>query len=61
MIETARNVDVPAAADPKGEDYSGYRGATPTTPNRGEFEQAAGRFRDNAELETKARATAGDA
>lgn len=58
MIEAARNADVPVVVDPKGEDYSGYRGATLITPNRKEFEQVAGRFRDNAELETKARAMA---
>ncbi|MEK7697846.1 MAG: PfkB family carbohydrate kinase, partial [Pseudomonadota bacterium] len=58
MIEAARNADVPVVVDPKGEDYSGYRGATLITPNRREFEQVAGRFRDNAELETKARAMA---
>ena len=58
MIEAARNADVPVVVDPKGEDYSGYRGATLITPNRREFEQVAGRFRDNAELEIKARAMA---
>ena len=58
MIEAARNADVPVVVDPKGEDYSGYRGATLITPNRREFEQVAGRFRDNAELETKARTMA---
>ncbi len=58
MIAAARNADVPVVVDPKGEDYSGYRGATLITPNRREFEMVAGRFRDNAELESKARAMA---
>lgn len=55
MITAARAASKPAVVDPKGDDYSGYRGATLITPNRKEFEQVAGRFRDNAELERKAR------
>ncbi len=58
MIEAARQARVPVVVDPKGEDYSGYRGATLVTPNRREFELVAGRFRDHAELEKKARAMA---
>ncbi|HEX7044405.1 MAG TPA: D-glycero-beta-D-manno-heptose-7-phosphate kinase [Burkholderiales bacterium] len=58
MITAARAAGVPVVVDPKGEDYSGYRGATLITPNRKEFEQVAGRFRDNAELERKAGAMA---
>jgi rfaE bifunctional protein kinase chain/domain len=54
MIEAARTKGLPVIVDPKGEDYSGYRGATLITPNRKEFELVAGRFRDNAELEQKA-------
>jgi rfaE bifunctional protein kinase chain/domain len=56
MITAARAAAVPVVVDPKGDDYSGYRGATLITPNRKEFEQVAGRFRDNADLERKARA-----
>ncbi|HEY8554643.1 MAG TPA: D-glycero-beta-D-manno-heptose-7-phosphate kinase [Burkholderiales bacterium] len=59
MITAARTAGVPVVVDPKGDDYSGYRGATLITPNRKEFEQVAGRFRDNAELERKAAAMAG--
>ena len=40
---------MPVVVDPKGEDYSGYRGATLITPNRREFEQVAGRFRDKGQ------------
>jgi rfaE bifunctional protein kinase chain/domain len=58
MIEAARQARVPVVVDPKGEDYSGYRGATLITPNRREFELVAGRFRDNAGLEAKARTLA---
>jgi D-glycero-beta-D-manno-heptose-7-phosphate kinase len=54
MITAAHAVGVPIVVDPKGDDYSGYRGATLITPNRKEFEQVAGRFRDNAEFERKA-------
>ena len=56
MIAAARAANLPVVIDPKGEDYSGYRGATLITPNRKEFEQVAGRFRDSKELEKKAAA-----
>jgi len=42
--------------DPKGEDYLRYRGATLLTPNRAEFREVAGRWRNEAELATKAQA-----
>lgn len=54
MIEAARAASRPVVVDPKGDDYSGYRGASLITPNRKEFEQVAGRFRDNADLERRA-------
>ena len=58
MIEAARKLGKPIVIDPKGRDYSGYRGASMITPNRKEFEIVAGAFRTNAELEQKARAMA---
>jgi rfaE bifunctional protein kinase chain/domain len=58
MIEAARKLGKPIVIDPKGRDYSGYRGASMITPNRKEFEFVAGAFRTNAELEQKARAMA---
>jgi rfaE bifunctional protein kinase chain/domain len=58
MIEAARKLGKPIVIDPKGRDYSGYRGASMITPNRKEFEFVAGAFRTNAELERKARAMA---
>ena len=58
IIHAARRAGKPAVVDPKGRDYSGYRGATLITPNRKEFELVAGAFRDNAELERKAAAMA---
>jgi len=54
MIQAARAASRPVVVDPKGDDYSGYRGANLITPNRKEFEQVAGRFRDNADLERRA-------
>jgi D-glycero-beta-D-manno-heptose-7-phosphate kinase len=60
MIHAARAAGRPTVIDPKGRDYSGYRGATLITPNRKEFELVAGHFRDNEELVSKARAMAGE-
>lgn len=58
IIAAARGKGVPVVVDPKGEDYSGYRGANLLTPNRKEFEQVAGCARDNGELVRKAAAMA---
>lgn len=60
MIQAARKAGRPVLVDPKGVDYSGYRGATLITPNRKEFEQVAGAFRDNEQLVQKARAMVED-
>ncbi len=43
VIDAARAAQVPVLVDPKGSDYSRYRGATLVTPNRKEAEQAVGR------------------
>lgn len=43
VIRAARAKGVPVLVDPKGSDYSRYRGATLVTPNRKEAEQAVGR------------------
>jgi len=56
MIERARASGKPVLVDPKGEDYLRYRGATLLTPNRAEFREVAGRWRNEAELATKAQA-----
>jgi len=56
MIELARGLGKPVLVDPKGEDFSKYRGATLLTPNRSEFRQVAGRWRDEAEFIAKAQA-----
>jgi D-glycero-beta-D-manno-heptose-7-phosphate kinase len=56
MIELARARGTPVLVDPKGEDYLRYRGATMLTPNRVEFRQVAGRWRNEAEFASKAQA-----
>ena len=54
MIERARDAGKPALVDPKGEDWARYRGATAITPNRGEFRQVVGRWKDSDEMARKA-------
>jgi len=40
--------------DPKGDDYSRYRGATIVTPNRSELREVAGRWKSEEDLTEKA-------
>jgi D-glycero-beta-D-manno-heptose-7-phosphate kinase len=54
MIELARQRGIAVLVDPKGEDYRRYRGATMLTPNRAEFRQVVGAWRDEADLTAKA-------
>jgi rfaE bifunctional protein kinase chain/domain len=54
MIGLARRLKKPVLVDPKGEDYARYRGATLLTPNRSEFRQVAGRWKDEADLARRA-------
>jgi rfaE bifunctional protein kinase chain/domain len=54
MIRLARDARKPVLVDPKGEDYARYMGASLLTPNRSEFRQVAGSWRDEAELTEKA-------
>ena len=54
MIALARGRGIPVLVDPKGEDYRRYRGATMLTPNRAEFRQVVGAWRNEAELTEKA-------
>jgi len=56
MIQRARAAGKAVLVDPKGEDYARYRGATMLTPNRGEFRQVVGRWKDEAEMTAKAQA-----
>ncbi|MHB1565382.1 MAG: D-glycero-beta-D-manno-heptose-7-phosphate kinase [Acidiferrobacter sp.] len=54
LISIGRAAGLPVIVDPKGDDYSAYRGATLMTPNRKEFEQVAGRFTTEEQLGHKA-------
>ena len=54
MIALARAAGKPVLIDPKGDDYSKYAGATLLTPNRSEFKQVAGSWRDETQLTEKA-------
>ena len=54
MIALARRHKKPVLVDPKGEDYARYRGATLLTPNRSEFREVAGRWKDEADLARRA-------
>ena len=58
MIRMARAAGKPVLVDPKGEDYTRYRGATLITPNRMEFRQVAGSWKSEAELTRKAQGLA---
>lgn len=50
LIRAARERGIPVLADPKGKDFSIYRGATLLTPNLSEFETIVGRCADEADL-----------
>jgi rfaE bifunctional protein kinase chain/domain len=60
MIERARAAGKPVLVDPKGWDWTKYRGATIVTPNRAELREVAGRWRDEAGMTEKAQALRGD-
>jgi rfaE bifunctional protein kinase chain/domain len=50
MIGLARRAGKAVLVDPKGSDYSRYRGATVITPNQKEFQEVAGGWRSEREL-----------
>jgi rfaE bifunctional protein kinase chain/domain len=54
MIRLARAAGKPVLADPKGEDYARYAGATLLTPNRAEFRQVAGRWSSEQDFQARA-------
>ena len=56
MIATAKAHHRPVLIDPKGSDYSRYRGATVITPNRAELQEVIGRWHSEEELLNKAQA-----
>ncbi|HEY7943634.1 MAG TPA: D-glycero-beta-D-manno-heptose-7-phosphate kinase [Casimicrobiaceae bacterium] len=60
MIALARAGGTPVLVDPKGEAFLRYRGATMLTPNRTEFRQVVGPWRNEAELAEKAQVLRGE-
>ena len=50
MIELARASSKPVLVDPKGNDYSRYKGATVITPNRSELAQVIGTWTSEDDL-----------
>lgn len=54
MIDAAKRHGKPVLVDPKGDDYAKYAGATLLTPNRSEFREVVGRWKDETELAAKA-------
>lgn len=54
LIAKARELGLPVLVDPKGLDYSRYRGASLVTPNRSEMQQAVGHWRDEDDLNARA-------
>ncbi len=56
MIDLARAAGKIVLVDPKGEDYSKYRGASLLTPNRSELRQVVGQWRSEEDLTARAQA-----
>lgn len=56
MIARARAAGKPILVDPKGSDFSRYKGATVITPNRSELQQVIGAWHSEDELRTKVHA-----
>ena len=54
MIQLARERGIPVVVDPKGRDFSRYRGATVVTPNELELQGVVGPWSSSAEMEDKA-------
>jgi D-beta-D-heptose 7-phosphate kinase/D-beta-D-heptose 1-phosphate adenosyltransferase len=60
LISAARKLGVPVFVDPKGTDFTLYRGATLLTPNLGEFEQVVGPCNSEKELVSKGQQLLGE-
>jgi rfaE bifunctional protein kinase chain/domain len=56
MIREGRRAKKTVLVDPKGDDYSRYRGASIITPNLKELEDVVGRWRDERDLAARAQA-----
>jgi rfaE bifunctional protein kinase chain/domain len=50
MITAARGAGLPVLIDPKGDDFTRYRGASILTPNRAELRAVIGRWHDEDDL-----------
>jgi D-beta-D-heptose 7-phosphate kinase/D-beta-D-heptose 1-phosphate adenosyltransferase len=53
LIEAARKTKTPVLIDPKGNDFSHYRGASIITPNMSEFEAVVGKCKTDEDVEQK--------
>ncbi|QBY03691.1 bifunctional D-glycero-beta-D-manno-heptose-7-phosphate kinase/D-glycero-beta-D-manno-heptose 1-phosphate adenylyltransferase HldE [Thalassotalea sp. HSM 43] len=53
LIQIAKQNNVPVLVDPKGSDFSKYRGATLITPNMSEFEGVVGPCKDENDIVAK--------
>lgn len=56
LIELARKRNMPVLVDPKGDEYDRYTGASLISPNRGEMQQAVGKWKTEDELTQSAQA-----
>lgn len=54
IVRDAIAADKTVIVDPKGDDYSRYRGVTVLTPNRSELREVVGAWRDEADLVARA-------
>ena len=54
MIAEAKKAGKTILIDPKGDDFSKYRGATILTPNKSELREVVGSWKDETELTVKA-------
>jgi len=54
MIGLARAAGKPVLVDPKGDDYARYHGASVLTPNENELREVVGRWKDEADLTSRA-------
>jgi len=53
MIALARAAGKPVVVDPKGDDFSRYKGVTILTPNRGELQGIVGRWKSEDDLKVR--------
>jgi rfaE bifunctional protein kinase chain/domain len=56
MIRSARRAKKRVLVDPKGDDYSRYRGASIITPNVAELREVVGSWKDEKDLRSRAQA-----